>query len=208
MNSAWVYDKLNSMNDKDFIENFLLINISQVLSGIKPASTICLKKDKSDSYNKWLKYGIGFIRVIGLEFIELRANKELVVLLIYNKDNLKKSILKDENKMFLRNLGYHEGNNIQGYIYKLKERYELYHCPHELGLFLGIPIKDVKDFMNCTEKKCLLCGYWKVYNDDNTAKQVFSLYDEVKMHTYNEILKGSNSRNLAFSIKNFFCTLL
>ncbi len=208
MSNVGLYDKLNSMNDKEFIENFLLINISQVLAGIKPASTICLKKDKSNSYNKWIKYGMDFIRFIGLEFIELRENKELLVLLIYNEAKLEESILKEENKMFLKSLGYDEGDNIKCHIYKLKERYELYHCPHELGLFLGIPIKDVKDFMNCTEKKCLLCGYWKVYNDDNTAKQVFSLYDEVKMHTYNEILKGSNSRNLAFSIKNFFCTLL
>lgn len=205
MSNVGLYEKLNSMNDKDFIENFLLINISQVLSGIKPASTICLKKDKNDSYDKWLKYGINFIKLVGLEFIELRENKEFVVLLIYNQDKLKQSIFKKENKVFLKKLGYKEESNIESYLYKLKERYELYHCPHELGLFLGIPIDDVKDFMNCTEKKCLLCGYWKVYNDDNTAKRIFSLYDEIKVYTYNEILKGSNSRNLAFSIKNFFC---
>ena len=208
MNSTGIYDKLSLMNDKDFIENFLLMNISQVLAGIKPASTVCLKRSKDGSYNKWIKYGIDFIAFIGLQFIELRKSRELVILLIYNENKLKESIFKSENKIFLQKLGYDKSNDIKYYINKLKERYELYHCPHELGLFLGIPIKDVKDFMNCTKKQCLLCKYWKVYNDDNAAKQVFSLYDKVKMHTYNEILKGSNSRSLAFSIKNFFCTSL
>lgn len=206
MKDTGLYDKLNSMNDRDFIENFLLINISQVLSGIKPASTISLVKNKNNIYDKWIKYGIDFIKFIGLEFVELRQNKEIVILLIYNKEELEKSIFNTQHKEFLINLGYDDEQDIQGYIDKLKERYELYHCPHELGLFLGIPIEDVKDFMNCTEKKCLLCGYWKVYNDSNFAKHIFSMYDEVKIHTSNEILKGSNSRNLAFSIKNFFCT--
>lgn len=206
MKSIGLYDKLNSMNDKDFIENFLLLNISQVLSGIKPASTISLTKNGNNIYDKWIRYGIDFIKSTGLEFVELRENKGSVILLIYNRETLEKNIFREEEKRFLKNLGYEENQNLQSYINKLKERYELYHCPHELGLFLGIPIKDVKDFMNCTEKKCLLCGYWKVYNDSNEAKHIFSMYDEVKVHTLNEILKGSNSRNLTFSIKNFFCT--
>lgn len=206
MKSIGLYDKLNSMNDKDFIENFLLLNISQVLSGIKPASTISLTKNGNNIYDKWIRYGIDFIKSIGLEFVELRENKGSTILLIYNRETLEKNIFREEEKRFLKNLGYEENQNLQSYINKLKERYELYHCPHELGLFLGIPIKDVKDFMNCTEKKCLLCGYWKVYNDSNAAKHIFSMYDEVKVYTLNEILKGSNSRNLTFSIKNFFCT--
>ena len=206
MKNTGLYDKLNSMNDKDYIENFLLFNISQVLSGIKPASTITLIKNKDNIYDKWLKYGTKFIEVIGLEFVELRENKQTIILLVYNKESLEKNIFGEEQKKFLLNLGYDDEDNLDAYINKLKERYELYHCPHELGLFLGIPIDDVKDFINCTEKKCLLCGYWKVYNDSTTAKRVFSQYDEVKVHTLNEILKGSNSRVLAFSIKNFFYT--
>lgn len=204
MKCTGVYTKLELMNDKDYIENFLLINISQVLSGIKPASTVGLIKSKNNIYEKWIKYGADFIRSINLEFVELRENSDSVILLIYNREALVKNIFHKDIKSFMVKLGYDEKEDINLYIDKLKERYELYHCPHELGLFLGIPINDVKDFMNCTKKKCLLCGYWKVYNDCNEAKRIFSQYDKVKVHTVSEILKGSDPRNLALSIKNFF----
>ncbi|MCR4945224.1 MAG: DUF3793 family protein [Clostridium sp.] len=206
MKNTGLYDKLNSMNDKEYIENFLLFNISQVLSGIKPASTISFMKSKDNIYDKWLKYGADFINSIGLKFIELREKVNLLVLLIYNEEILSESIFGKEQKKFLLGIGYEDEEDVNKYINKLKERYELYHCPHELGLFLGIPIKDVKDFMNCTSKKCLLCGYWKVYNDSSAARLIFNKYDEIKVHTLKGILKGYNSQSLALSIKNFFCT--
>ena len=124
--------------------------------------------------------------------------------MVYNKELLEQNIFKENHKNFFKKLGYSNKNDINKYIENLKFRYDLYHCPHELGLFLGIPYKDVIDFMECTEKKCLFCGYWKVYNDSSKAKKIFSQYDKIKEHTVEHILKGSNSRDLAFNIKNFF----
>ncbi|MBW6411729.1 DUF3793 family protein [Clostridium weizhouense] len=200
------YNKLNSMEDKEYIENFIVYNVSQVIAGIKPASTIALKKDGDNLYGKWIKFGRSFVKSIGLEFIELRDNDKAIIVMLYNKELLEQYIFEEENKLFLNKLGYDKKEDIHIYLKKLKERYDLYHCPHELGLFLGIPIKDVKDFMKCTKKKCLLCGYWKVYNDCNQAKKIFCQYDKVKAHTLNNILNGNNSHDLAFSIKNFFCS--
>ncbi len=48
--------------------------------------------------------------------------------------------------------------------------------PHELGLLLGYPLEDVKGFIE-NEGKCYLCsGYWKVYKNEQEAKQTFFLY--------------------------------
>ncbi|WP_143317387.1 DUF3793 family protein [Clostridium sp. HBUAS56017] len=198
------YSKLNLMDDKDYIENFLLFNISQVVAGIKPASTVTFKKSGDNTYSKWVSYGREFVRNIDLQFVELRESEDAIIVMLYNKESLGKYIFEEEHKKFLMKLGYTSKEDISIYIQTLKERYDLYHCPHELGLFLGIPIKDVKDFMECTKKKCLICGYWKVYNDCNRAKEIFSQYDKVKEYTLSNILKGNNSRDLAFNIKNFF----
>jgi hypothetical protein len=64
------YNKLNSMSDKDYIENFLLFNISQVVAGVKPASTVTFKKSGDNTYLKWVNYGREFAKHIDLEFIE------------------------------------------------------------------------------------------------------------------------------------------
>ena len=114
------------------------------------------------------------------------------------------NIFEKENKKFLLQLGYCDKEDLDEYLIILKRRYKEFNCPHELGVFLGFPLNDVKDFMGCKEKKCLSCGYWLVYNDLQEAKKVFSKYDKVKEHTVNYILNGDSSNEVAYSIKNLF----
>lgn len=35
--------------------------------------------------------------------------------------------------------------------------------PHEIGLFLGYPVEDVKGFIENKGENCVKCGAWKVY---------------------------------------------
>ncbi len=198
------YNKLDLMDSKEYIENFLIYNSSLVIAGIKPAATITIKKNKNRLYNSWLKFGSDFIEAINLDFIELRESDDSIIIMIYDKIILKNELNKKSYIEFLENIGYSFNSDVNYYINKLKSRYEKYHCPHELGLFLGIPFEDVKDFMECTTKKCLLCGYWKVYNDSDKARKIFNSYDKVKEYTRNNILNGNSSRELALSIRDSF----
>lgn len=198
------YNKLDLMNNKEYIENFLIYNSSLVIAGIKPAATITIKKNKNRLYNSWLKFGSDFIEAINLDFIELRESDDSIIIMIYDKIILKDELNKESHIEFLENIGYSFNSDVNYYINTLKSRYEKYHCPHELGLFLGIPFEDVKDFMECTTKKCLLCGYWKVYNDSDKARKIFNSYDKVKEYTRNNILNGNSSRELALSIRDSF----
>jgi len=204
MNYLDFHNKLDSMHNKDYIENFLVYNSSLVIAGIKPAATVTIKKNNQNLYSGWNDFGIQFIESINLKFIELRETFNSIILMIYDESILEKDLNKDSHIEFLINIGYPSSVDVNYYLNTLKIRYEKYHCPHELGLFLGIPFKDVKDFMECTTKKCLLCGYWKVYNDCNKAQRIFNKYDKVKEYTVNNMLKGNSSRDLALSIKNSF----
>ena len=198
------YKKLNSMEKKEYMENFLVYNTSWVIAGIKPAVTIAFKKKDEKIYDNWNKYGKKFIKDINLKYVELRENDDSIILMIYDEKVLERELNKEEQIDFLINLGYSEEVEINEYVKTLKERYEKYHCPHELGLFLGIPFEDVKDFMECTTKKCLLCGYWKVYNNSEEAKIIFNQYDKVKDYTIKNMLEGNSSRIIVSSIKDSF----
>lgn len=204
MRSLDFYNKLNSMHSKEYIETFLVYNLSLVIAGIKPAVTLTIKKNNQKLYSSWNDFGINFINSTNLKFIELRESNESIIVMIYDEFILEKELNKKSHKDFLLNMGYSQNGCINDYINTLQSRYEKYHCPHELGLFLGIPFKDVKDFMECTTKKCLLCGYWKVYNDSKKAKIIFTKYDKVKEYTMKNMLEGNSSRDLALSIKNYF----
>ena len=198
------YNKLDSLQDKEYIETFLVYNLSLVIAGIKPAITVTIKKNNQKLYNSWNDFGSCFLDNIDLKFIELRESNDSIIAMIYDEYMLEKELSQKSHMEFLFNLGYPSNASISDYLNILKNRYEKYHCPHELGLFLGIPFEDVKDFMECTTKKCLLCGYWKVYNDSNKAKNIFNKYDKVKEYTMKNMLEGNSSRDLALSIKNSF----
>ena len=47
--------------------------------------------------------------------------------------------------------------------------------PHEIGVILGYPLEDVKGYMENGGQKCLLNGYWKVYNNPEEAKRKFEI---------------------------------
>ena len=198
------YNKLDSLQDKEYIETFLVYNLSLVIAGIKPAITVTIKKNNQKLYNSWNDFGSCFLDNIDLKFIELRESNDSIIAMIYDEYMLEKELSQKSHMEFLFNLGYPSNACVCDYLNTLKNRYEKYHCPHELGLFLGIPFEDVKDFMECTTKKCLFCGYWKVYNNGNKAKEIFNKYDKVKEYTMKNMLRGNSSRDLALSIKNSF----
>ena len=48
--------------------------------------------------------------------------------------------------------------------------------PHEVGLFLGYPPRDVEGFIR-ERARCAKCvGAWKVYGDEEAARKTFALY--------------------------------
>lgn len=198
------YKSLSKMEERECIEKFLIYNASLVISGVKPSATITIKKGNENLYDKWIKYGISFLKEIDIQYINLRECSNALIILIYSEEKLSNYIFKEENKRFLRQLGYSEENDMREYLEILKRRYKEFNCPHELGIFLGFPLNDVKDFMNCKDKKCLSCGYWLVYNNLQEAQEIFSKYDKVKAHTVNYILSGDSSQEVAYSIRSLF----
>ena len=202
MGTIGFYKSLNKMEERECIEKFLLYNASLVISQVKPSATITLKKGSDSIYEKWIKYGEDFLKAIDIEYINLRECENALIILIYDAQELSNYIFKKESKSFLTKLGYSDENDLNDYLKMLKRRYEEFNCPHELGIFLGYPIDDVKDFMNCSNKKCLACGYWRVYNDYNAAKEIFNTYDMIKEKTVSFILQGDSTKNVLCNLKN------
>ena len=88
------------MEDRECIEKFLIYNASLVISGVKPSATITIKKDNDNLYDKWIKYGISFLKKIDIQYINLRECDNALIILIYNEKKLENYVLKKENKEF------------------------------------------------------------------------------------------------------------
>ena len=64
--------------------------------------------------------------------------------------------------------------------------------PDEIGLFLGYPVDDVTGFIQNKGRNYLLCGYWKVYSDENRARRIFSNYDKCRNYLCNKLAQGES----------------
>lgn len=193
------YKKIGGMDTKESLEKYLLFILSPVIGGLKPSSTITLSYDKKE-YSIWSNYKKEFLEILKLKEIVLRKGTKAEIILIYNEENLLNCINKKDNKEFLNKLGYDLTLTLEENLDILVYRYEKYHCPHELGVFLGIPIEDVIDFMECSDKKCLMCGYWKVFNNYNNAKDIFNKYEISK----NIMIKSIEENKALLNIVDMF----
>ena len=48
--------------------------------------------------------------------------------------------------------------------------------PHEIGLFLSYPPEDVRGFIENKACRFKCAGLWKVYGDEERAKELFRQY--------------------------------
>lgn len=181
------HKKIKSLDEIEYLENYLKYQLAPVISGVKPSATLTLSTSNGMK-EKWYENKNEMLLRLGLESKELRCSEGSSIILFYKKELIEPILEDDSNYIFLKNLNYC-CESVEKAINCLVERYKEYHCPDELGLFLGIPLQDVKDFNDCSHKKCLLCGYWKVYNNVEEAKKKFGQYNHAKYRMLTILLK-------------------
>lgn len=77
---------------------------------------------------------------------------------------------------FLKFVGYSSDYNFDGYINELVSRLESEEFPHEIGVFLGYPLKDVLGFMGYGKKELVEIRNWKIYGDKQVSYDVYNSF--------------------------------
>ncbi len=95
-------------------------------------------------------------------------------------------------RKFLSEYGYTADMTLNEMLDILSSRMNCGSFPHEIGAFLGYPIGDIKGFISNSGKNCLLCGYWKVYENAEKAKQTFEIYDRCRDTLFDRLNHGMN----------------
>lgn len=112
----------------------------------------------------------------GVHITLLRRRGDKVLIYVYRPKKLAHDIEHDETKYFLMCNGY-LSCDIEHCIKQLANRLDKYeNFPHEIGLFLGYPLPDVKAFIENEGKNCKCVGCWKVYFNECEAVKTFAKY--------------------------------
>ncbi|MBU5483974.1 DUF3793 family protein [Clostridium sp. MSJ-11] len=180
---------INCMEDKEYLFARIAYYIAPTLVDHKPSTIITLNQDGRNCYMLWDLYKEEFKKRYGIECYEMRRKENGITILFYQTQALKDVIYERENMQFLKGFGYEEKMSIEECLGILKGRFESI-CPHEIGIFLGIPLEDVITFIECPNKECLLCGYWKAYSNIEDCRIKFFSYDRAKKNVIQAVLKG------------------
>ena len=171
-------------------EQELIEHCSPTLASIKAASLFTYTYKSLKELHVRVTYWNSKMKRKGITFDILSENVGVnkALISVYRRADLEKILNRDEISSFLLNHGYliddNEivgGVNCENIILQLKKKFEkLNQFPHEIGIFLGYPIGDVKGFIENQGCNCKCTGYWKVYCNEEEATKTFRKYKKCR----------------------------
>jgi hypothetical protein len=190
MNSELIYKYvkcIEKLQDKDYLKAVIKYNVSPVINGKKPAAVITLNDSGRNLKSLWYLYCDELWQDGDIKWKELRLTYNSVILIIYRISLLNRLMKDPEVKNYFTKCGYDALQCVEELLDEIKNRY-LKDCPHEIGVLLGIPVKDVEAFVRGEEKPFISTGYWIVYNDVDEALRTFALYDSIREKAIYDII--------------------
>ena len=167
--------------NKDISRTFEAVLVRQcapTLAGMKPGSIFCfnhspleVSRQKVCQWNKQLA-PFGLTVQILLE----RPGSSSVIVFVYRHDRLEQMLSDDAYQSFLAQAGY-ERTNLDDLLEQLAQRLRTQpEFPHEIGVFLGYPLRDVIGFIENHGRNFTCCGFWKSYGDPAEMQVCFACY--------------------------------
>lgn len=169
------------MVNKDISRTFEAVLVRQcapTLAGMKPGSIFCfnhspleVSRQKVCQWNKQLA-PFGLTVQILLE----RPSSSSVIVFVYRHNRLEQMLSDDAYQSFWAQAGY-ERTNLDDLLEQLAQRLRTQpEFPHEIGVFLGYPLRDVIGFIENHGRNFTCCGFWKSYGDPAEMQVCFACY--------------------------------
>ncbi|WHH58659.1 DUF3793 family protein [Petroclostridium sp. X23] len=170
---------INRLPEREYLLSMISYGTAPTIREEKPSSLMTFTKNGKNLYNLWNTYKSEVGKELDLEFIEFNKKSNSVRVLFYKRKQLEECIYKKECRDFLNRVGYGKLMTLEACLSRLKQRFERV-CPHEIGIFLGIPVEDVVGFIKYRGENSILCSYWKVYHNPDVARTLFEKYDKAR----------------------------
>ena len=181
-------------DDENSVELRLIIQNAAVLKG-KRISGMLFLNDKELARISMKLHNTNISLII------LCTCKKRHLVMVYRAKELEEHLRSKEVSDYLREFGYRRDDfvsnlirlhqRMNGFYNKMKE------FPHEVGVFLGYPICDIKGFLENKGERYLHSGYWKIYGNLEETRKKFLSYDEARETAIDEFLSGRELESIA-----------
>ena len=180
-------------------EEMLVRHCSPTLMGLKTGNMFSCRFATKEDEHKNLTQMNRKLTPKGLRVIPLRHNNGATLIYLYRPSKLKKDLNSKQATDILEKMGYCCENVNLCIVSLMKKLQTNNDFPHEIGLFLGYPPEDVCGFIKNKGCGCKCVGCWKVYGDENKAKQTFDKYKRCTELCCSLVEKGYRIENFAVS---------
>jgi uncharacterized protein DUF3793 len=161
---------------RECLASYLALESAEVIAGVKPANLISISNHEyscgRNPYQLWKRWGREIVGATSLKVHELTDRGSSVLVLLYHQEALSTLLETAPVRAILRRAGYAEDMNLQTLLGRLAGRISSGAFPHEIGVFLGYPLKDVAGFMGLARIPFTCQGPWKIYGNPDASLQL------------------------------------
>ena len=157
-------------------EEMIVENCSPTLAGIKTANLFSCHYEEIGGLRREIRNFNRVFAARGLCMIPLRMEGGRALVYLYRPGRLRADLAEAAVRALLERYGYPSGNPNQCVARLIGRLRECRDFPHEIGLFLGYPAEDVRGFIENGAQGCKCAGFWKVYGDEEKARETFAQY--------------------------------
>jgi len=154
--------------------------LGPVMLGAKPAEILSFNHCEIDQQEKLKKIDLYFAQCFKMKMRRIPYPCGTVRILFYHPMSLEKALSDRRNLKFLKTMDYPDVYALEDYLDVLIEKMSDCKIPHEIGVFLGYPLKDVIGFMGDTRLKHAKTRGWRVYGDPRVSDAKFEEIQEAK----------------------------
>ena len=157
-------------------EEMVIRHCSPTLAGLKTGSLFSCRYETEEEVRQDVRAMNRLLVPKGLRVLCLRYRAGLALIYLYRPDCLYRDLNDPTAAHLLADRGYPCANADRCVVALVEKLHECKEFPHEIGLFLGYPPVDVEGFIDHGAKDFKCVGDWKVYGDEEQARQTFARY--------------------------------
>lgn len=183
-------------DDRDCLASFLVLEVAEVLQGAKPANLVNIANKRRpcgrNLYLLWKEHGAALIAKSGLEVRALADRGNSLLLLFYRPEAFRALLAQKSVSVILGKAGYRETADPERVLCELEKRVAGEGFPHEIGVFLGYPLKDVVGFMGWARLSFSCQGPWKIFGDPSQSLRLAETHRKCRCRMSLQLAAGRN----------------
>jgi len=184
---------------RECLSAYLALEAAEVIAGAKPANLFAVSSSPQgcgrNLYKLWRRFGTQLLAESRLAAVEMRRSADAVLLLVYRPQALATLLARPNVAALLRRSGYATPPTVSQLLATLQAKMrEGEDFPHEIGIILGYPLKDVAGFMHLAAIPFSCNGPWKIYGNPQRSLELAAQFRQCRLLMADQLNRCSSAR--------------